>query len=266
MMRALWTASTGMKAQQFNVDVISNNLANVNTTGYKKDTAEFRDLLYETLDRAYALEDVTKPVNLQVGHGVETSSTVKSYSIGNLEKTDNPLNLAIEGDGFFILRASEDEVYYSRDGSFKLSVSERGNILTSTDGLAVLDTDGNEIVIDVPVERVNISSSGELNYINGDGETISLAQTIALVKFPNRNGLESIGSNYYKQGAASGFAVDDANMGTRSSIKQGFLESSNVQVVDEMVRLIIAQRAYELNSKAIQSADNMLQMANNLRK
>jgi len=266
MMRALWTASTGMKSQQFNVDVISNNLANVNTTGFKKDTAEFRDLLYATLDRAYALDDITKPVNLQVGHGVETSSTTKSFSTGSLEKTENPLNMAIEGEGFFVVKANDTDILYTRDGSFKLSVSENGNLLTTTDGLAILDTEGNEIVIDIPAERLSITSSGELNSINAGGETESLGQTINLVKFPNRNGLESVGSNYYRQGAASGVPVPDAEMGTRSSLKQGFLESSNVQVVDEMVRLIIAQRAYELNSKAIQSADDMLQMANNLRR
>ncbi|MEN8907694.1 MAG: flagellar basal-body rod protein FlgG [Clostridiales bacterium] len=266
MMRALWTASTGMKSQQFNVDVISNNLANVNTTGFKKDTAEFKDLIYETIGRAYVLENSGKPVNLQIGHGVETAATVKTHTSGNLEKTDNPLNFAIEGEAYFVVGSSDENVFYTRDGSFKLSIGENGNMLTTTDGLPILDVDGNEIIINVPIERLNVSVSGELNYIDNDGKTISLDQTINLVKFPNQNGLESIGSNFFRENTASGTAVPDSEIGLNSQIKQGFLESSNVQVVEEMVRLITAQRAYELNSKAIQTADDMLQMANNLRR
>jgi flagellar basal-body rod protein FlgG len=265
-MRALWTASTGMKSQQFNVDVISNNLANVNTTGFKKDTAEFKDLIYETLNRAYVLEDTGRPTNLQVGHGVETAATVKSHSSGNLEKTDNPLNFAIEGEAYFVVTSPTGDNYYTRDGSFKLSLSENGNMLATTDGLPILDTDGNRIIIDVPVDRLSVTSSGELNYIDNDGVIVNLDQTINLVKFANKNGLESAGGNYFRSTTASGDAVPDEEIGIRSQIKQGFLESSNVQVVEEMVRLITAQRAYELNSKAIQTADDMLQMANNLRR
>lgn len=266
MMRALWTSSTGMKAQQFNVDVISNNLANVNTTGYKKDTAEFKDLVYETLNKAYVLGDTGRPVNLQIGHGVETVATVKSNATGNLEKTDNLLNFAIEGDAFFTVKSPGGEIYYTRDGSFKLSIGDSGNKLTTTDGMPILDTGGNEIVLNVPLENVNVSDSGELSYFDKDNKVVPLSQSIGLVKFANRNGLESIGSNFFKQNTASGVPVPDDQAGTRSVLKRGFLESSNVQVVEEMVRLITAQRAYELNSKAIQTADDMLQMANNLRK
>ena len=268
-MRALWTASTGMKAQQFNVDVISNNLANVNTTGYKKDTAEFKDLIYETLNRAYVLGDSGRPVNLQVGHGVETVATVKSNTTGNFEKTDDTLSFAIEGDAFFTIKAPTGETYYTRDGAFKLSISsdQGNNKLTTTDGLPVLDSNGNEIVFnsDVDINTLNVGATGDISYYK-NGSTIPLSQSIGLVKFPNRNGLESVGANFFKQNTASGAPVPDSQLGVKSVLKQGFLESSNVQVVEEMVRLITAQRAYELNSKAIQTADDMLQMANNLRK
>jgi flagellar basal-body rod protein FlgG len=267
-MRALWTSSTGMKAQQFNVDVISNNLANVNTTGYKKDTAEFKDLIYETLNRAYVLGETGRPVNLQIGHGVEIAATVKSNTTGNLEKTDDKLNFAIEGEAYFTIKAPTGEVYYTRDGAFKLSINgDQGNKLTTTDGMPVLDSNGDEIVFDndIDIEGLSVGAAGDISYYK-DNNIVSLSQSIGLVKFPNRNGLESIGTNFFKQNSASGVPVPDSELGTPSRLRQNFLESSNVQVVEEMVRLITAQRAYELNSKAIQTADDMLQMANNLRK
>ncbi|MCX7842475.1 MAG: flagellar basal-body rod protein FlgG [Clostridia bacterium] len=266
MMRALWTAGSGMMAQQFNVDVISNNLANVNTTGYKKERAEFKDLLYETLDRAYMLANQGKPVNLQAGHGTAVSATVRNFAAGNLEKTENPLDFAIEGDGFFTVMGPKGEVVYTRDGSFKLSITEEGNKLTTSDGYSVLDDGGNEIFLDIDVAKLNVSPSGELSYIDEKGLTVPMGQTIGLVKFPNRQGLESIGSNFYASNSASGEPVPDAELGSRSIIRQTFLESSNVQVVEEMVKLIVAQRAYEINSKSIQTADEMLGMANNLRR
>jgi flagellar basal-body rod protein FlgG len=265
MMRALWTAGGGMIAQQFNVDVISNNLANVNTIGYKKERAEFKDLLYETMNRAYMLDGSGKPVNLQVGHGTAVSATVKNYTTGNLEKTDNTLDFAIDGDAFFAIQGPTGEVNYSRDGSFKVSISDAGNTLTTADGFPVLDEAGNPIVITIDVSMLNVSPNGELSYIE-NGQVVSLGQKIGLVKFPNRQGLESIGKNLYSQNSASGEPVADAEMGKASTLIQGYLESSNVQVVEEMVKLIVAQRAYEINSKAIQSADEMLGMANNLRR
>lgn len=266
MMRALYTAGSGMMAQQFNVDVISNNLANVNTTGYKKERAEFKDLLYETLDRAYMLDGIGKPVNLQVGHGTNIVATAKNYGTGNLEKTDNPLDLAIDGEAFFMVQGPKGDTVYTRDGSFKVSISEEGNRLTTSDGYAILDDTGNQIFVDVDISKLSIGPSGELSYTDETGAAVSLGQTIGMVKFPNRNGLESLGSNFYAQNSASGEAVPDADLGTQSNIRQFFLESSNVQVVEEMVKLIVAQRAYEVNSKSVQSADEMLGMANNLRR
>ncbi len=267
MMRALWTAGSGMTAQQFNVDVISNNLANVNTTGYKKERAEFKDMLYETMDRAYILEGKGKPVNLQVGHGATVAATVKSYTTGNFEKTDNPLDFAINGEGFFMVMGPKGEVTYTRDGSFKISVSDEGKKLTTSDGYPVLDDSGEEILLTVDdISRLTVNDDGSLYYIDNAGTTTDLGQKIGLVKFPNRYGLESVGSNFYNRTDASGEPIADAEEGVRSTITQGFLEGSNVQVVEEMVKLIVAQRAYEVNSKAIQSADEMLGQANNLKR
>ncbi|OGO79812.1 MAG: flagellar basal body rod protein FlgG, partial [Clostridiales bacterium GWC2_40_7] len=253
-------------AQQFNVDVISNNLSNVNTTGFKKERVEFKDLLYQTMERAYVLEDQGKPVNLQVGFGVMPVATVKNFDTGNFEQTDNPLDLAIDGEGFFMVLGPTGNIQYTRDGSFKISITEEGSKITTSDGFPLLDDTGNEIILNIDVSSMNISSSGELSYTDELGLVVSLGQTIGVMKFPNKFGLESTGRNLYAENSASGFAVSDAELGTRSIINQGFLEASNVQTVEEMVKLIVAQRAYEINSKAIQSADEMLGMANNLKR
>lgn len=266
MMKALWTASSGMIAQQFNVDVISNNLANVNTTAFKKDRVEFKDLLYETLERARVLENGGRPVNLQVGSGTMVSATVKDFEMGNFERTDNPLDFAINGEAFFMVRGPRGEILYTRDGSFKVSITDEGKKITTSDGYPVLDSMGEDIIIDdIDISKLYVSESGELSYVDEDGVTILLGQRIGLARFENKNGLESIGKNYYVSTPASGEPIIE-DEGTQSILYQGFLESSNVKVVEEMVKLIIAQRAYEINSKAIQSSDEMLGIANNLRR
>lgn len=266
MMRALWTAASGMTAQQLNVDVISNNLANVNTTAYKKERVEFKDLLYETMDRAYNLEGQGKPVNLQVGHGTTPVATLKSYTKGNQEKTENPLDFSIDGDGFFMVMGPKGQILYTRDGGFKTSITEEGQKITTSEGYAVLDENENEIILNIDISKLNVGPDGALSYIDENGETVDLGQRLGLVKFQNRAGLENVGGNFYSQNSASGTAVADADLGERSVITQGFLESSNVQVVEEMVKLIVAQRAYEVNSKAIQASDEMLSQANNLKR
>jgi len=268
MMRSLWTAGSGMIAQQFNVDVISNNLANVNTTSYKKGRAEFKDMLYETLNRAYMLEGTGRPVNLQVGHGAIPTATVKNFGTGNLESTGNPLDFAIEGDAFFMVLGPRGDVNYTRDGSFKLSVTDDGKMLTTSDGYPVLDDNEEEIIFaeEEDVTTLEVSSEGELSYRDEEGEMVSLGIWIGMVKFPNREGLEAMGANLYSRTTASGEPIPDGEMGERSVLRQKFLESSNVQIVEEMVKLIVAQRAYEINSKAIQASDEMLQQANNLRR
>lgn len=265
-MRALWTAASGMTAQQLNVDTISNNLANVNTTGFKKDRLEFKDLLYETMDRASVLNGQGKPVNLQVGHGTMPVATYKNFSKGNFEKTENVLDFAIDGEAFFVVQGPKGQNVYTRDGSFKIGLSEDGNKITTSEGYPVLDQDGNEIILDIDVSKLKVSTDGSLSYTDENGNTVDLGQKIGLMKFSNRAGLESVGGNFYTANSASGEPVLDEELGDRSVLSQGFLESSNVQVVEEMVKLIVAQRAYEVNSKAIQTSDEMLGQANNLKR
>jgi len=266
MMRALWTAGLGMTGQQLNVDVIANNLANVSTTGYKKERVEFKDLLYEKLNNAYSYNGEGKPVNLQVGHGAYASATVKNYSPGNFDKTENPLDFVIDGPGFFVFKGAQGNPEYSRDGSFKLSVSDEGTKLVSSGGSPVLDDSGSEILLTTDASKLNVSSTGELLYLDENGTPQSMGQKIGIVSFINPAGLESLGNNMLAATSASGQAVSQDESAIKSTIQQGFLESSNVQVVEEMVKLIMAQRAYEINSKSIQSADEMLSMANNLKK
>jgi len=267
MMRSLWTAASGMRAMQFSVDTISNNLANVNTTAFKREKPEFEDLLYVTMQKAYSAVDSNKPVNMQVGHGVIARASVRDFSSGNLEQTDNILDMAIEGDAFFAVRGPDGNPYYTRDGSFKLSVTEDGNMLTTSKGYPVLDQDGNEIFFEVELDNINIATTGEISYKDLEtGLYLPTGQYIGLFQFPNVQGLEAVGGNLYSQNSASGEAFLDSESEKVSTIRTHFLESSNVQVVDEMVKLITAQRAYELSSKAISTSDEMLQTANNLRR
>jgi fagellar hook-basal body proteins len=270
MMRALYTAASGMKAQQFDVDVISNNLANVNTTGYKKERAEFKDLLYQTMDRAYVLNGSGKPVNLQVGHGTAVGSTVRNFENGTPEQTGSSLDFAIDGEGFFTVMGPQGKVQYTRDGSFKLSMTEDGTKrLSTSDGYPVLDSAGEEITFDpeIDVSKLTVTPKGEMAYKDADGNTVPMDQTIGMVTFPNKYALEAVGNNLYSSNSATGEPVQVSDDETADSVMmQNYLESSNVQVVDEMVKLIVAQRAYEVSSKAIQSSDDMLQIANNLRR
>ena len=251
---------------QFNVDTISNNLANVNTTAYKKERAEFEDLLYVTIERAYMMEEQGRPVNLQVGHGAVARSISRDFTWGSLQQTENQLDFAIVGDGFFSIRYADGNIYYTRDGSFKLSVTEDGNMLTTARGYPVLDENGEPVYFDYPLEQMVVSEQGEVSYRDEEGFIIPTGQRISVFKFNNPQGLESIGGNMYSENSASGYAVFDEELGEPSIIRQGYLEASNVQVIEEMVKLIISQRAYELNSKAITSADEMMGIANNLKR
>lgn len=267
MMRALWTASSGMLAQQTNVDVISNNLANVNTTGYKKERTEFKDLLYETLSRANVLQGTGNAVNLQVGHGVAPASIVSTYTLGNLEKTDNPLDFAINGDGFFAARDVNGNTVYTKDGGFKVSVTDGETRLVTSEGYPVLDQDDNEIILTgIDINNLTVNPQGEISYLDADGQQQSLGQALKVVRFPNTEGLLKLGSNFVGPSPASGEPVSEADLDQKSMVMQKYLESSNVQVVEEMVKMIVAQRAYEMNSKSVQTSDEMLQLANNLRR
>jgi len=266
MMRALWTAASGMNAQQMTVDVLANNLANVNTTAYKKQRVEFKDLLYETMDRARVLEGDGKPVNLQVGHGTMAVATVKNFEIGSPEETGNILDFYIDGEAFFNVMGPTGEINYTRDGSFKISITDEGNVLTTSDGYYVLDDAGGPIIIDFDLNRLIVSQTGEISYLDEEGLTVATGQTLGLTYFDNRNGLEAIGRNLYRATQAAGEPIAAMDSTQVSLIQQRFLESPNVNTVEEMVKLIVAQRAYELNSKAIQSSDEMLGIANNLRR
>jgi flagellar basal-body rod protein FlgG len=268
MIRAMWTAASGMKAMQFSVDTIANNLANVSTYGYKKERPEFQDLLYVTMQKAVAPteEDPGQPVNLQVGHGVLPRATVRDFTMGNLEQTSNPLDMAVEGDGFFQIQMPDGTVRYTRDGAFKLSVTEEGNMITTSRGFPVLDRDGVPIIFTQQLADITFTESGEVTYRDEDGLNLPTGQFIGLHKFQNRQGLEAVGGNLFAVTSGSGEAIPDTELGDPSFIRSGYLESSNVAIVEEMVKMISSQRAYELNSKAITTSDEMLQTANALRR
>lgn len=270
MMRALWTAATGMTGQQTNVDVIANNLSNVNTVAYKKSTVTFKDLVYDNRSRAYNLDKNEAPVDLQVGLGAKPSATLKNFTDGNYEATENATDMAISGDGFFTLKNTNGDIVYTRDGSFKFTPSDEGQMLVNSQGYPVLDAEGQEIVLDLnSFDDMVIGNVGDISIRNSDNEIVSTGVELGIVKFQNPAGLLSLGSNNYAATDNSGAAVWENAMdeeGTRSTVMQYYLEGSNVQLVDEMVNLIVAQRAYEINSKAINAADEMLQQANNLRR
>jgi len=262
MLRSLWSASSGMRAQQLNMDTISNNLANVNTSGFKKSRVSFQDLMYQTLRQAGTpnSQGSQVPTSIEVGHGVRPAATQKLFGQGPLQSTENPLDLAIEGKGFFQVSLPDGSTGYTRDGSFKLD--SNGQVVTS-DGYLL------QPVINIPAsaKEIMINEEGMVSYLEPGNDEPQDAGQIELVNFSNPAGLTSMGQNIFKATAASG----EAMLGIPAqdgygSIAQKFLESSNVKVVEEMVDMIAAQRAYEINSKAIKASDEMLQQANSLRR
>ena len=271
MMRSLWTAASGMKTQQTAVDVISNNLANVNTNGFKTESAEFKSLLYQMIQSKTTTANMEqKPVGAQIGLGVRNSSVTSKFKQGRLTQTENDFDFGINGKGFFQVRGTDGETYYTRNGAFNISIATNGTMLTDFQGNPVLDTNGKAIVFDSSLDTAKIvaTTTGELCYIGEDGNPKSMGIKIGLVQFPNPAGLEKLGSGLYKVTDASGKAQSEATTPNlkKSELKQGYIEGSNVQVVDEMVNLIVSQRAYEMNSKAIQASDDMLSQANNLKR
>ncbi|MGB3366582.1 MAG: flagellar basal-body rod protein FlgG [Acidaminobacteraceae bacterium] len=262
-MKAMWAAASGMKSLQHKIDTISNNLANVNTTGFKKQRIEFKDLLYEKLQSNQILDGDGRPTSIEIGQGVLTSSTTRSFGVGNMEATNNDLDVAINGSGFFAVLDAQGETRYTKDGSFKLGVDDTTSQLVTADGYKIQGSGGN-IELGESVAKVDISKAGEIVVTRTTGEKETVAQ-LELFSFANPSGLESIGSNLYKNTPAAGTAVSNQEVAS-GEIWQGFLESSNVQVVDEMINMITAQRAYEINSKTIQTGDKLLELANNLRR
>ena len=264
-MRALWTAATGMKSQQFNIDTIANNLSNVNTTAYKTGRAEFKDLFYSNLKRARVADEEGRPVNLEVGHGSMPVATKKDFRTGNLMPTEGTFDLAIEGEGFFMIELPNGDLRYTRDGSFKLSVDGDEGALVTSEGYYVLSEDEDIIIIESGMRDISIDNLGYISAEDEFGEIVELGR-IGLFKFVNPEGLQSEGSNLYSETTASGEAMELDPDEMNSRVIQGYLEASNVQVVDEMVKMITAQRAYEINSKTIQTSDEMLQLINNLKR
>ncbi|MBQ7637238.1 MAG: flagellar hook-basal body protein [Lachnospiraceae bacterium] len=272
MLRSLWTGASGMIAQQTAVDTISNNLANVNTTGYKKETVEFKSLLYSKLQRKTEdNEGNPKPVIGQVGLGVRTASVTSRFIQGNMTATGNALDFCLEGDGFFMVRTGEESTAYTRAGNFNISLAASGNLtLADADGNPILSTTGEPIEFDPEISTANvfIDEYGNFFYRNTDETITNLEMQVGVVQFNNPAGLEKLSGSLLAQSAASGEprleAEDDALK--RTKVHSGYLEASNVQTVDEMVNLIVAQRAYEMNSKIINASDEMLQQANNLRR
>ncbi|MDC7226905.1 MAG: flagellar basal-body rod protein FlgG [Spirochaetales bacterium] len=264
MMRSLYTAASGMTGQQYNIDTISNNLSNVNTTGFKQNRVDFEDLLYQTTRTAGtpATELTVTPVGVQVGHGVKVAATQKMYTQGALQNTGNISDLAIEGEGFMRVMLIDGTYGYTRDGSLK--IDSNGQLVTSQ---------GYRLMPDVVLpegfvrESLTISQDGRITVkIAGNDDPIQVGQ-MQLFRFVNPAGLNAIGENLLKVTNASGDPIGGRpGFDGMGSIQHKFLEMSNVSVVQEMVNMIVAQRAYELNSKAIQTSDSMLQIANNLKR
>lgn len=271
MMRSLYTAATGMRAQQTNVDNISNNLSNVNTVGYKTQKAEFKSLLYQTIQtRTTTANGEEKPIAAQVGLGTRIASNTAIFTQGALQASESTSDFAIDGGGFFAVRGADGQTYYTRNGSFNWAVGVNGVTLTNSEGYPVLDTNGNQIVLPAGVSSGNavVTEAGEFGYTNADGVFIPLNQQFGIFQFNNPGGLEREAGSLYSVTDASGPALNEATTAglIQSKVIQGYLEGSNVQVADEMVNLIVAQRAYQLNSKAITTSDEMLEQANNLRR
>ncbi len=262
MMRALYISATGMEAQQLNIDIISNNLANVNTAGFKKSRGDFQDLLYQTLRMAGASSGTGTqiPSGIQIGSGVRPASVQRIFTPGDFQNTQNALDLAIEGEGFFQVLTPDGTVAYTRAGAFKKDNS--GRIVTS-DGYPV------EPSITIPADALNvtISSNGTLSVLQPGSPLPTEVGTVQLARFSNPSGLNSIGRNLFLPTAASGEVISgtpgESGFGT---IAQGFLEASNVNIAEELVNMIIGQRAYEINSKAIQTADEMMRTANEVKR
>ncbi len=262
MLRALKTAALGMTAQKLNVDVISNNLANVNTNGFKKSSVEFQDLLYETIEsgetnRRNGLE---KPGHIQIGLGNRPIATYRSFSQGNISETGNPLDVAIDGKGFIQVELSDGSYAYTRDGALK--INSDGQLVTNA-GLKIFP----EITIPETTNSINISQDGVVSVmLEGQNQPEELGQ-IELVSFMNPAGLKARGSNLYEVTEASGQPVFGLpSEGAMGRLVQGYLEKSNVDIAQEMIKLIVAQRAYEVNSKAVKTADELMSMTNNLKR
>ena len=262
MIRALYSAASGMNAQQTNVDNIANNLANANTAGYKMRRTEFQDLVYQNMIQPGAAsgQSTTVPVGLQIGLGARPAANEIIQSQGNLAQTENPLDMAIQGNGFFQIKQSDGTLAYTRDGSFQLDKS--GNLVNAS-GLAV----DPQVTIPAQATSVTVAADGTVSYKLPGQAASQTAGQIQLATFQNPAGLDSIGGNLYTATDASGQAIVGVAGGSDGlgTLMQGYQEQSNVNVVEEFINLIQSQRAYEANSKVVKAADEMYQQINNLK-
>lgn len=272
MMRSLWTAASGMVAQQQSLDNISNNIANINTVGYKTQTAEFKSLLYQNLQSETTTANADpKPINAEVGLGTRLASITTHFTQGAFTESESDTDFAVEGKGFFAVRGVDGNTYYTRNGHFELVENGNGGLmLANSDGLAVLDTNGQPIELEAGyvASKVTITTDGKVYYPDAEGKLQDLGMQFALYQFNNPAGLTKMSESLYAVSASSGEPLNeatDANL-DKTKVVQGYLEASNVQLADEMVNMIVTQRAYEMNSKAIQASDTMLEQANNLRR
>ena len=262
MIRALWTAASGMQAQQKNIDVVAHNLANVNTAGFKKSRADFQDLMYQNLKSSGSpsTNSTQVPTGIQIGLGSRLAAVTKLFTPGDFTQTGNELDVAIEGEGFYQIQLPDGTTGYSRSGAFKKDSTGR---MVTPDGYPLLP----EVVIPSNATKINIGNDGTVSVQQAGQNTTTSVGNIQLASFANPAGLSSQGKNLFIPTDASGTATTGtpAQNGL-GSLAQGMLEMSNVNVAEEMVNMIVGQRAYEINSKAVQAADEMLQTANNLRR
>ena len=260
MLRSLSTAATGMIAQQINIDVISNNIANVNTTGFKKSRAEFQDLLSQTIKApgAQVSQGTYQPTGIQIGLGVRNSAIQRINTAGIFQSTDNPTSLAISGEGFFQIQMDDGTIAYTRDGNFKIDANGQ---LVTTDGYQLIP----QITIPQDATEITVTAGGKVTVRQPGTAELTEVGTIELVRFPNPSGLLAAGKNLFLETGASGTPVQGtANQEGYGSIEQGFLEGSNVQVVEELINLISAQRAFEANSNVIRASDEALKTVNRI--
>jgi len=263
MLRAMYSAASGMTAQQMNVDNIANNLANSGTAGYKQRRAQFQDLLYQSIVQpgTAASQQTVVPTGMQVGLGTRAASNEIIFTQGAFSETDNPLDMVIQGNGFFQVRRPSGELAYTRDGSFHLD--KDGNVVTQ-------NGDALEPQINIPADaqQVTIAKDGTVSYTLPNQTAAQQAGQIQIAGFQNPSGLNSLGGNLYAPTDASGDAVVDVPGGQRGlgSVMQGYVEQSNTSIVNEFINLIQAQRGYEANSKVVTAADEMYQLVNNLTK
>jgi flagellar basal-body rod protein FlgG len=260
MLRAMYTAASGMEAQQLNIDTIAHNLANINTSGFKARRAQFQDLLYQNMRQAGAANTATTdaPVGLQVGLGTRPIATDIIFTQGDSAATNNPLNVVIQGNGFFQVKQTNGQIAYTRNGNFQ--VNREGNIVTS-------DGDLLEPQITIPSDKISITigPGGSVSVTQAGQTTSQTVGTIELALFQNPSGLQSMGKSLFTPTQASGDAITGtAGENGLGTLMSGYVEQSNVSVVEEMVNMIISQRAYEANSKVIRTADEMFTQANNV--